>query len=80
MKIVPAWQSFHAVHDGTFGWEEKVPAGQTAHVRSVIAAPSSLTHWPATHAVLPTQAVALAPSWSHVPVGQACFGVVPPGQ
>jgi len=57
-----------------------VAAAQTEHERSEVVVPATLTNWPAMQLVHGTHAVAALLSWSHVPVGQAMRGRIPPPQ
>ncbi|WP_420814259.1 hypothetical protein [Labilithrix luteola] len=57
-----------------------VALGHAAHVRSTTELPSTAMAFPARQSVHAAHAVAALPSWSHVPLAQACLGTSVPAQ
>jgi hypothetical protein len=77
---VPAAQFCQLVQDAAFALVEKLPLAHAEHTRSVVVLPFDTTYSPGWQVVRDVHAVAEFPSWSHVVVEHAAFGVVPPGQ
>jgi len=77
---VPGAHVVQAEQLGAFVVMLKVPLAHAVQDRSVVALPPAVTACPAVHAVHAVHAVAELPSWSQLPLLQACFGVEPPAQ
>jgi hypothetical protein len=75
----PATQFSIAVHSGALSDVEKVSEGHAAQIRFASAVPTLTSNSPAIQSVWVTHSVAGSESWSHFPVGQVAFTVVPPG-
>lgn len=77
---VPARQSVQAMQAALFEALLKVPLAQAAQVRFVVALPGETTTCPGAQSRLGTHWLAALPSWSQLPMPQACGAAAPPGQ
>ena len=73
LTYVPAAQVFQLPHVAEFTAVLNVWAAHEVHVRLVVAEPEATTFCPSIQSTWATQAVAEFPSWSHVPLAQACL-------